>query len=90
MALIVGHSAYSEVKNVTTIAITIKRDGNLYRAELKASPTEQPLFESRANNRASAAKRDAERLLGPLDWKPASAFGLRDPDILQVTELGLD
>ena len=47
-------------------------------------------FTGRAQNRASAAKREAERLLVPLDWLAPSAGGLRDPEILQVAELELD
>lgn len=76
---------------VARITITVRRLGNRYVAELKADPHGVALAKGRANNRASAAKRDMEDLFArKLSWRKPEEFGLRDPDILQAAQLELD
>jgi hypothetical protein len=68
----------------TTLYITIRRRGERYVAEIRMALDGPALFTGRANDRASKAKRDAERVLGALDWQPGQ------PPVSQFAELDLE
>jgi hypothetical protein len=68
----------------TTLYVTIRRRGERYVAEIRLALDGPAVFVGRANDRASKAKRDAERVLGVLDWRPG------EPPFNQVAELDLE
>ena len=66
--------------------IIIRRvDADRYQAHLRTGLTGNALFYSRRVSRASAAKREVERLFGPLEWKEApDNVRAKEPEISQV------
>jgi len=43
-----------------------------------------PYASSRASTHSSGAKRDAERLFGPLEWVEPKVLGIEEPWVLQA------
>ena len=74
------------------IIIVVKRlEESRYQAQLRISAAGNHIFFSRREGRASAAKRAAELLFGPLDWKePSAALRAAEPEINQVAYINVD
>jgi hypothetical protein len=67
------------------LVVVVKRLDDKYQAQLRLTAGSNILFFSRREGRASAAKRAAEELFGPLEWGPApDVLTKSEPECLQV------
>ena len=67
------------------VIVALRLPDGRYQAQLRPSAGSNALFYSRRVSTTSGAKREAERLFGPLEWQqPPAALHESEPTVNQV------
>ena len=69
------------------VAISKDRQPRSFRFRIQPGYSQPPMAQSRAVASAAAARRDAERLFGPLEWQDADGLVVGQEYVVQVAKV---